>query len=151
YGAGGSATGGVNDITNGPDGAVWYTANWTVVPTTGAQAVVEDIVGRVTPNGTFTQFSVPSTTNIGGIITGPDGNLWFTGTNVAANDLANGAPMLYRMTPQGQLAAFDAPAVPVNAPLGGHNELTAGPDGNIWLSTPGGIARANPSGQFTVF
>jgi streptogramin lyase len=158
YGTGGSASGGVNDITAGPDGAVWYTANWTVTPSAGASWVMENFIGRVAPDGSITQFTVPAPAPqtpqyLGSIITGPDGNLWFmnSGLGIPSSHWIGTILTLYRMTPQGQLTAFQVPVIaPVN-PESGHNELVDGPDGNMWFVTRGGIGRVTTSGQFTVF
>ena len=58
---------GPRDITLGSDGAVWFTET-----NVGK-------IGRAAPDGTFDEFTLPSS-NAGpnGITTGPDGNLWFT-------------------------------------------------------------------------
>jgi virginiamycin B lyase len=50
----------------GPDGNVWFT---------------EQIgkIGRITPTGTISEFTIPTIDSIpGSIAAGPDGNLWFT-------------------------------------------------------------------------
>jgi streptogramin lyase len=142
----GSNGGEASDLTAGPDGAVWYTA----------ESLDHDFIGRIAPDGTITQFSVPGAgaanangALAGGIVTGPDGNLWFIG------QISAGQTGLYRMTPQGQFTAFDSP-VP---DLGdftwpgdtGHDVLAAGADGNLWFATVGGICRFSTQGQFTVF
>jgi streptogramin lyase len=94
-----SGPGGVSDFTTGPDGAVWYIANWEIQ--TGTSYVIDSFVGRMATDGTITQFpvqSAPFGSILNSIITGPDGNLWFVGNNT-----------LYRMTPEGQVSAFQAP------------------------------------------
>jgi sugar lactone lactonase YvrE len=137
FGAGGGAGGGVNDITVGPDGAIWYTADWTVTPSAGANQVTEDFVGRLASDGSTTQFSVPGIAS--GIFTGPDGNLWFTSRQ--QNDPFPNTSTLYRMTPQGQLTPFPAP-----------NGSIVGPDGNIWwMPAQGGIGKMTTGGQITVY
>lgn len=76
-------------ITTGPDGALWFTEN-----NIGK-------IGRVTPSGTFTSFTVPGTGAIPQYITGgPDGNLWFTD---------NGQSSIDRVTPAGVFTAFPTP------------------------------------------
>ena len=54
-------------ITTGPDGNLWFTEH------------DGNKVGRITPDGTITEFAVP-TANGGqsGITAGPDNALWFT-------------------------------------------------------------------------
>jgi streptogramin lyase len=58
-------------ITAGPDGNVWFTEP-------GDNLVRLSRIGRITPDGTITEFSTP-TSNSGptGITTGSDGNIWF--------------------------------------------------------------------------
>ena len=58
------------EITMGPDGNLWFTE------------AIANRIGTVTPAGTITEFSNPSSSGAGfdapeGIIAGPDGNLWF--------------------------------------------------------------------------
>src|SRR5262249_56606341 len=47
-------SGGVTGIAAGPDGAIWYTANWQI--NNSAQSV--EVVGRMALDGTFTQYQV---------------------------------------------------------------------------------------------
>ena len=54
-------------LTAGPDGAMWFTMSKS------------NTIGRVTQDGRFTIYPVPSqNTSLGWIVTGPDGALWFT-------------------------------------------------------------------------
>jgi streptogramin lyase len=60
---------GVRDLEGGapgPDGNLWFTEFGT------------DQVVRVTPTGTFTQFTTGPGRNTTEIVAGPDGALWFT-------------------------------------------------------------------------
>ena len=83
--------------------------------------------------GAVTEFPVP-TANSGPaeIITGPDGNLWFTERNTTN---------IGRITPAGVITEIKVPTVD-SAPYG----ITAGPDGNIWFaeSSGGRIGRVTP-------
>jgi len=118
-------------ITTGPDGNLWFLEGDA------------DGVGRITPMGTLTEFSVPSApggyTGTGAIITGPDGNLWFTESL---------AKKIGRITPTGKVTEF---ALGINA----YPEvITVGPDGNLWFTlglSVGIIGRLTPDGQFTDF
>jgi plastocyanin len=56
-----------------------------------------------------------------GIVTGPDGNLWYA---------ANARNAIARFTPSGVVTEFP---VPQTFPVG----ITAGPDGNIWFTEQG--------------
>ncbi len=94
-------------ITAGPDGNLWFVES---------QA---NAVGRITPQGTFTEFSVPTFGLPVAITAGPDGNLWFTD---AASD------RIGRATPDGIMTFFPVPTA--GAELG---KITSGPDGNLWF------------------
>jgi streptogramin lyase len=58
----------VVNLVQGSDGAIWYTEG----ATNGNGA----FIGRITTDGTVTEFSIPPAT-LGPIIAGPDGALWF--------------------------------------------------------------------------
>jgi len=105
---------GATCITAGPDGNLWFTE-------TSANQI-----GRVTPTGTITEFSLGTTPYAGltSIAAGPDGNVWFT--EPALNRIA-------QITPTGVITEFSA-GISAGSGLGA---LTAGPDGNIWFTEPG--------------
>src|SRR5258708_11642859 len=63
-----------NDITTGPDGAIWFTE---IIPNLQSGTLVGKI-GRITPAGHISEFPVPTRSNLLCITAGPDGNLWFT-------------------------------------------------------------------------
>jgi virginiamycin B lyase len=82
YGADHSSAAG--EITGAPDGNVWFTE-------------VEKI-GRITPAGQVTEFSVPTpASQVASMTPGPDGNLWFSETAGRA---------IGRITPAGQITEF---------------------------------------------
>ncbi len=63
-----------NGITQGPDGALWFTEG------------LSNKIGRITTAGTITEFSIPKRDHNKfpsptGITQGPDGALWFTEHN----------------------------------------------------------------------
>jgi len=67
-------------ITAGPDGNLWFTEEIGKVLGSHIQ-VISNQIGRITPGGVITRFSLPAATGnsgLQGITTGPDGNLWFT-------------------------------------------------------------------------
>ena len=78
----------------------------------------------------------------GGIVTGPDGNLWFTN---ASNDTIG------KITPAGAVSTYSSPGN-ISQPF----EIIAGPDGNLWFTNNGWgggntIGRITPSGAVTSY
>ena len=119
-------------ITAGPDGALWFTEN----------AVGQ--VGRVTIDGSFSEFSVATVgTRPNGIVGGSDGAVWFTDSNAAA---------VGRITTSGAVTKYpiSGPAGnPVNFQPGSSGGIVAGADGAIWTfvnsnSSPPEIVRITP-------
>ncbi len=111
------ATGG---ITKGPDGNMWFTDQG-------------NLVGRITPAGVVSVFTVPisagaPTTGNGpdAITTGPDGNLWFT---------ENNADQIGRVTTNGNVTQFNEP----HDFAFGAVDIAPGPDGNLWLTNSVGV------------
>ncbi len=105
-----------NDITRGPDGDVWFLE------------MIGDKIGRITPQGRITEFVIPhpAGSSIGGsasgqIVTGADGNLWFTDPS--------GSGSIGQITPDGQINKFKLPSQN-GEPMG----IAAGPDGNVWFT-----------------
>ena len=88
---------------------------------------------------TVVEFPLPSSgSEPSGIVTGPDGNLWFT--EAAGNRIG-------RITPQGVITEFDIPTAS-SQPYG----IAAGPDGNVWFierlgNSIGRITPARPPGS----
>jgi streptogramin lyase len=137
-------------ITTGPDGNVWFAespcpggCNVAFGPPTG------EVIGRITPSGTITEFTTTSDLSIPGsfvqgITTGADGNLWFTeGSNSAIG----------RITPAGVVTDFPVPDQGQGTIVG----VTKGPDGNVWFVvgdigcglSPHCNPAANPVGKIT--
>jgi streptogramin lyase len=113
----------------GPDGAVWFLEK-------GANKV-----GRVTLNGTVTEYVIPSpgTAPFGGITAGPDNAMWFT------EDLVN---KIGRITPAGTITEFTVPTAN-SLPYG----IVQGADHNLWFIEYNGnkVATLTPTGTFTEF
>jgi len=82
-----------SDITAGPDGNIWFVAG-------ALSANTPHDIGRITPTGTVTWFSVPPGSCITGIAGGPDGNVWFTDS---------GLNQVGRITPTGTITTFSIP------------------------------------------
>ena len=102
------------DITAGSDGALWFLVNNTI----GSPQL-----GRITPAGDETFYEISAPYGLGGITTGPDGNIWFTetGGNAIGQWVLTGpgvAPAAGE-TPQATSASPSADTVPAGAALGG--------------------------------
>lgn len=121
-------------IGKGPDGNLWFSQ-----PSTNK-------VGRITPSGEVTEFSVPVSPHAssgggepGAITAGPDGNLWLV--------MGNGG-QIDRITPLGEVTPFTAEEG--SDTIGG---IAVGSDGNLWFAEWGEnkIGRATTDGQVTAF
>jgi streptogramin lyase len=119
-----------NYIAAGPDGNIWFTE------------YDGNRIGRITPNGTVTEFITGITSGSGpsGITAGPDGNIWFTETS---------GNRIGRITPNGVVTEFFLGITSNSDPAG----ITAGPDGNLWFTEPASsrIGRITTSGTVTEF
>ena len=107
---------GAGDLTVGPDGNLWFPEELSVGPSP------RYAIGRITPSGALTEFPLPTASiDLGSypvaLTVGPDGNLWFPGSDAIG-----------RITPAGSITEFPLPTVGFNP--GG---LTVGPDGNLWF------------------
>jgi streptogramin lyase len=125
--------------TVGPDGNLWYHMGLYSSPN-------EDLLGRITPDGTVTNFILGTPfqgfdglRSAGGITAGADGYLW-----LSLSSVANPPAQIWRITPDGQL--FSAMAT-----THGLGEMTAGPDGNVWGVVSSLIERITPGGSVTDF
>lgn len=111
------------DIAGGPDGNVWITEQ------------AGDAIGRITPEGEVTEFSLPVDAAPKAIAGGPDGNVWFTESG-----------QIGRITPGGQITEFPLPG---KFEAGGG--ITTGPDGNLWFTARSKIGRITPTGEISEF
>src|SRR5581483_5817378 len=97
-------------------------------------------VVRVTTQGVFTHYSVAGGgyTELLGIVTGPDGNLWVTQT-VVGSRFSN---QVIRVTPTGKHKAFTVG--------NGPSWICVGPDGALWFTerASNAIGRITTSGKY---
>jgi virginiamycin B lyase len=121
-------SGDTSALTVGPDGNLWFPEGQKI--------------GRITPSGVITEFSLNSSSPSPGSLTvGSDGNLWFPeGQKIG------------RITPSGEVTEFPLPLPALD--LASPDPLTIGPDGNLWF--PGialgpAIAKITPAGEITDF
>jgi streptogramin lyase len=115
-------------LTEGPDGALWFTES------NGSR------IGRITTAGVFTEYVLPTANSQpNGITTGSDGNLWFTET--ATNKIG-------RITPAGAITEFTIPTA-ASMPMG----ITTGGDGNVWFTeyAASKLGKITPTGAITEF
>jgi len=122
-----------------PDGSVWFGGHRHPLDAEGREAGSEAIVGRLTPGGDLSEFTLP---HGGGhptrLAVGPEGNVWFT---------ADEAGSVGYLTPTGQIQEF--PLSRKASP----NFIAGGADG-VWFTEQeeGSIlARITPAGQMDEF
>jgi virginiamycin B lyase len=128
-------------LVAGPDGALWFGERFG------------NKIARMVAGGAITEYPVPTRTSInagpctvtssspaeGGIVVGPDGNLWFT--EAAGNKIG-------RISPGGAIAEFPVPT-PNSSPLG----LAVGPDRALWFveRSASRVGRVTTAGAVTEF
>ncbi len=117
-------------ITNGPDGALWFTE----------AAGFANNIGRLTTAGVVTEYPIPTTYSKAYCITnGPDGALWFTESN---------SDKIGRITTFGAITEYPIPT-PSATPWG----ITPGPDDALWFveRTGNQIGRITTAGTITEY
>lgn len=120
-------SGDIQGIAQGSDGNFWF-----------VQLGTSEIT-RITPTGAVTEFPTPTANSQpNDIVAGPDGNLWFTERDAAANRIG-------RITPAGVITEFSLSST------GSPGFITAGPDGNLWFtkSNNNNIFRMTTEGNVT--
>jgi virginiamycin B lyase len=120
-----------NAITSGPDGAMWFTIE---------SSKASDAIGRITPDGTITEFPLSGHPAPGDIVTGPDGALWFP--EIGANKIG-------RLTTAGQLTEYSQGISPGSYLSG----IAVGSDGALWFTEFSGsrIGRITTGGVVTEY
>ena len=133
------------DITAGPDGDLWYT-----------EECPSAVVQFDPRNGHTNTYVLPLHPDVHaqengdsdplGIVSGPDGNLWFTES--AGNRVG-------QITTAGVVSEFVLP-IPIwgadqNKLFNNPNGISVGPDGNLWFTTTCRIGRITTSGTLTMF
>jgi len=112
-----------DDITEGPDGALWITDSYN------------SQILRMMTDGTFTSF--PLARSPTSITVGPDKALWFT-------ENTDGS-VIGRITTKGVIETYGA--------QGGVEDIAAGPDGALWFTELNGnaIGRITTDGKVTQY
>jgi len=142
------AGGSPRSIAAGPDGNLWF----------NDQGATVKAIGRITPEGTITEFSGGSRCSSsapvlpvcsgslyagskpGDVVGGPDGNLWFADKGTI--------PAIGEITQSGTITEFSTGGLGA-----GPHGIAVGADGNVWFtddSTPA-IGRITPGGVITDF
>ncbi len=130
---------GSQDVTRGPDGAIWFTASQYYPFKVSVFRIT--ISGEITEYPLPTEFSTPRA-----ITTGPDGALWFTGDRGQVGRLeANGTGFRFYNLPQYPIEGYLAPGA-----------IVTGPDGNLWFGAVGpdgneNMVRVSPTGTISQF
>jgi virginiamycin B lyase len=130
----------VTSIAAGSDGNLWLTEN---VDDSG---VPSQRIGRMTPDGAFSEFPVTDSLADGylhQIIAGPGSSLWFSleGADASYNALGE----IGRITPQGAISIEPLGKFAVPA------DMTIGPDHNLWFTTGYEVGRITSGGQARLF
>jgi virginiamycin B lyase len=94
------------------------------------------MIGRITTEGQITEFPIPQALGFPGsgtspfrITTGPDGKLWFAEAGSHKSTVFVTFGRIGRITIDGGTIDF-----PVPRTQGAPNDLTTGPDGNVWFT-----------------
>jgi virginiamycin B lyase len=142
-------------ITVGPDGNLWFTVFDPRLG--GTKAAIGRISPTSAPGDTIRLFPLPASGEMpGDIVSGPDGNLWFTEAEFSASSQGNGGVVsahLARITPDGVVRTFPLPGV-TRDPVA----LALGKDDNFWVcwadlatGKTDAIARITPTGAATEY
>ncbi len=117
-----------NQITLGPDGAMWFTERNS------------SKVGRITTAGVITEYPVVANSEPYAITAGPDGALWF---------VEQTGPGIGRITTSGAVNSYSVPG----ANFGVASGITTGPDGALWFAEIGSnqIGRITTTGSVTEY
>jgi streptogramin lyase len=112
-------------VTAQSGGNVWFAEG---------TSITKWAIGSITTSGVTTEFPIVTTNEITGLTMGSDGNLWFTVSDDfdAVNNVAIDYGTVGRMTTAGVFTLF--PLAAHSGSLGnGPQNITAGPDGNLWF------------------
>ncbi len=100
-------------LVTGPEGNVWFTTVGNI-----------KTVGKITPSGKITQYSLPGEKHeAGGMTVGPEGNMWFT-----MRGWEGSGEYIAKITPSGVITPYPVP--------GEANKITPGPNGEaaLWFT-----------------
>jgi virginiamycin B lyase len=123
----------VEALAVGPENYLWFAGS-------NHGATPSNVVGRISPGGAVSEYTVPATGSVlgvGGLTRGPEGDMWFT--EPAANRIE-------RVAPTGHPEGFAVPT-PGSLPTG----IVAAPGGFLWVTMEGTgkVAKVDPIGHAT--
>jgi virginiamycin B lyase len=102
-------------------------------------------IGRITPAGIITEFSLPRPNSGPGDITaGTDGAMWFLELSGTMDGLQPDGNRIGRISMTGVIAEFPLPSPQPTA-----INVAVGPDGNVWYSKNATLGRVTPAGKIT--
>ena len=114
------------EIVLGPDGNLWFSDPWV------------DAIGKVTPDGSITQFDVLNFFR-SSLVSGPDGNIWWADWG------------LNRIAPSGEVKWLGTPG---NGESRNPEDLAFGPGDELWFTSSrfedpgnGAVGRMTPHGE----
>jgi streptogramin lyase len=134
----------IDALTAGSDGNIWFTAG------------VE--IGMLNPKtGVVSQFTLPDGAYAQGITTGPDGNIWFAGFTGSGALPEPGSTNTSDDTSSGLIGMINVKTYAITEfpdlmPNTLANQITTGPEGNLWFTNDGSndIGSFDPTtGSFT--
>jgi hypothetical protein len=145
----------IANLTEGPDGNVWFVAE--VGLSTDGVFNQQVMIGSMTPSGQVTEFPlIPVKAGLSaygdGIVSGPDGDLWFGYTVSGSGSWPDSQNFIGRVTTDGSVTLFPISSFGRNS-SGFQYPPVAGADGNLWFTVGSGkdfvLGRMTPSGAVT--
>ena len=140
----------LQDITTGPDGALWFTNAAPSETVTGGE---QAHIGRMSTSGAFSDYPDPfPNDDAGPLVAGPDGAIWFNSYALHCVRESNGyytcsaTYAIGRMTTSGQFSRFSYPSAG-----GQQTGIAVGPDGALWFTTYAAIGRITTNGVMTPY
>lgn len=124
-------------ITAGPEGDVWFTLSVQTLGLGGGETLNEEgsegLIGRVTPEGRFSEFPIPSGDGNypQAIVPGPDGHFWFTSPSGTRNWGYRGGK-IDAISPSGHVTGFPS------GWNGTVSDLAVGSDSDLWYTASTG-------------
>ncbi len=146
----------IDALTTGPDGNVWFDADFFDFRPDAAAGVSQTLIGEVTSTGQVTEFPpIPlpagqtALASLQAMVSGPGGDLWFGDSVIGPKHQSQ--DFIGRVTTAGAVTLF--PISSVGSRAFGPDSLAVGTDGNLWFTESVGkktvLGRMSPSGVVT--